>query len=117
MYRLINWFNVRGSQDDGKADVGAGNAGNDTNSFGWDFSGDCSVANMSALDLSKYPGFASLPYSKVELLKGDCLYIPASWCVPSYRLARILTRVRVCVHVRAYFNFGASTISLLVFGY
>eukprot|EP00729_Bicosta_minor_P002877 gene2877-11076_t len=83
----------RGSQDDGKADVGAGNAGNDTNSFGWDFSGDCSVANMSALDLSKYPGFASLPYSKVELLKGDCLYIPASWyhVVETPRAVRSLT--------------------------
>ena len=62
-----------GDGSGGGGDGGGGGGGG--GGFGWDFDGDCSRANMSALDLVQYPGFATLPYTKVELMAGDCLYV------------------------------------------
>lgn len=53
---------------------------------GWDEEGSFSHVNVDEVDMYRYPQIQKVPYHKLTVTKGDCLYIPITWFHQVYSL-------------------------------
>ena len=62
-----------------------------------------STVDVDSVDMYKFPGLQTIPYYKVLMEPGDCLFIPSRWVVLT--ISFVNPHLTSCL---AYLNFGAS---------